>query len=85
MGWELRSGKRYFYKKWRVGDRVVSDYWGRNEMAELLAEDAEENRFIATTQGEIKREERNAESDVDRQLAEEATLLAAIVGALLCA
>jgi hypothetical protein len=52
-------------------------------MAELLAKDAEEVRFTTATGGEILHEERKAERDMDRQLAAEATLLAAIVGALL--
>jgi hypothetical protein len=52
-------------------------------MAELLAKDVEEVRFIAATGGEILHAERKAERDMDRQLAAEATLLAAIVGALL--
>jgi hypothetical protein len=83
MGWELRGGQRYYYRKKREGGRVISQYWGRNEMAELLAKDAEEDEFIARTQGEIERADRSAESDMDRQLTAEAALLGAIVSALL--
>jgi hypothetical protein len=83
MGWELRGGQRYYYRKRRVGDRVISEYLGRDDFAELLAKDAEEDQFIATTQGEIEHADRNAEREMDGQLEEECSLLGAIVGALL--
>jgi hypothetical protein len=38
MGWELRNGKRYYYRKIRRGRQVVSEYIGAGEFAELLFE-----------------------------------------------
>jgi hypothetical protein len=38
MGWEQRSGNRYYYRKQRQGRRVVSTYHGRGKIASLLAE-----------------------------------------------
>jgi hypothetical protein len=34
MGWETRSGKRYYYRKIRDGDRVFSQYVGDGPMGE---------------------------------------------------
>ena len=36
MGWELRNGKRYYYRKIRRGRRVISEYVGTGEFVELL-------------------------------------------------
>lgn len=37
MGWETRRGKSYYYLKQRVGGRVVSQYIGTGQVAELGA------------------------------------------------
>lgn len=37
MGWEPRSGRLYFYRKLRVGKRVVSQYWGKGPDAEVVS------------------------------------------------
>lgn len=36
MGWELRSGHLYYYRKKRIRGGVHSEYWGRGEDAELI-------------------------------------------------
>lgn len=38
MGWERRGDNLYYYRKRREGDHVVSEYVGRGEMTELLAD-----------------------------------------------
>jgi len=35
MAWEERNGKYYYYRKQRVGRKVVSQYVGSGELAEL--------------------------------------------------
>lgn len=36
MGWELRNGKRYYYRKSRHGRKVISEYIGTGEIAEIF-------------------------------------------------
>jgi hypothetical protein len=35
MGWEVRHGRRYYYKNERTGGRVVKQYYGKDEIARL--------------------------------------------------
>ena len=44
MAWEDRDGRRYYYRKRRVGRRVVSEYIGSGQMAELVSEQDEKDR-----------------------------------------
>jgi len=37
MAWEQRSGQRYYYRKKREGGRVISQYMGAGEIADLCS------------------------------------------------
>jgi hypothetical protein len=37
MGLETRGGRSYYYRKRRIGDRVISEYVGRGEFAQAIA------------------------------------------------
>lgn len=83
MGWELRSGKLYYYRKRREGGRVISEYVGRNDLAELMADQAEEQTFTGKLDAEIELEERKRETDMEQQLAVEASALVVLLNNLL--
>lgn len=57
MAWEDRNGRQYYYRKRREGRRVISEYYGSGEFAELLANldylDREEER----TKGQAQQRE----------------------------
>lgn len=66
MGLETRGGRSYYYRKRRIGDRVVSEYVGAGETARLIAvlEDLERDRE------DLRRHDEKAETDhVDAMIA----------------
>lgn len=61
MGWEVRRGKRYYYRKKRVNGRVRSIYCGSGIRAVLAAHEDEEKRRCTTEEAEkIKAAQRRA-------------------------
>ena len=56
MAWESRGNNEYYYRKQRIGDRVVSEYVGHGWLAEAVA-----------TLDEIERLEREQEREAWRQ------------------
>jgi hypothetical protein len=39
MGWEERNGNKYYYRKRRIGQTVVSEYVGKGFLAEMISQD----------------------------------------------
>ncbi len=61
MGWEMRRGKRVYYRKVRDGQRVRSVYCGSGERGERAArEDAERRASRCAPAGTVRVEERPA-------------------------
>lgn len=56
MAWEERSGRRYYYRSIREGERVRKEYIGAGEFVETLARSDEAIRLV-----------RKLERDGDRQ------------------
>ena len=62
--WEQRGSKQFYYKKVRRGQAVVSEYWGRDEAAHLIAERIQflkEDAFFSRDVRKIHREHESAE------------------------
>jgi hypothetical protein len=55
MALEERNGNYYYYKKEREGNRVFSKYYGKGELADLIAQMDEIKRY----EKEIEAEKRN--------------------------
>lgn len=70
MGWEERNGQRYYYRKRRVGDRVISEYVGTGKLAEMAAALDDLERAREKSQQQDRQQERAQygalESDVKR-------------------
>lgn len=56
MAWEERNGRMYYYRKKRIGKRVVSEYFGSGALAEALAVlDAEDRKHAKMKRQEWKK------------------------------
>jgi len=68
MALEERNGNYYYYKKERDGNRVVSKYYGKGELASLIAQMDEIERYEKAEKIEIQRKNREREAKVDREI-----------------
>lgn len=70
MGWELRNGKWYYYRKLRRSRRVVSEYIGAGEFAQLIylldESDREQIRNTQNTWQKIKSENHCADMEIEK-------------------
>jgi len=85
MGWERRGNQTYFYRKRRIGKRVVSQYIGKGEWVNSLVwldgldrQEREEQRWR-------ERQEQNADAAMDRAIAELSALVTQLTHASLLA
>ena len=62
MAWEKRGNKSYYYRKNRMGNRVISEYVGAGPRAELVAFLDEEDR----QRREYERQQWQEEKAIDR-------------------
>jgi hypothetical protein len=68
MALEDRNGRSYYYRKHRIGDRVISEYCGSGLLAELYAEADEQKRRETELERRTWREERESVLEIDRQV-----------------
>jgi hypothetical protein len=69
MGWEVRSGRPYYYRKERRGDRVVSHYAGGGPAGEIAARQDREGRAANDQAAEGRRRERERLADENKAMA----------------
>lgn len=69
MALEKRGGNYYYYKKERTGNRVVSKYYGKGELAALIAEmdeiEREEKRIKTLENLRFKQETEAIDREID--------------------
>jgi hypothetical protein len=86
MGWEQRGGRSYYYyRKVREDGGVRSEYVGSGLPAQICAEDDNAQRRDQAAQRATDRAKRQAEAEIDRQLADVESALAALTHATLFA
>jgi hypothetical protein len=70
MGWEERTGRRYYYRKRRQGGRVVSEYVGSGFLAELAAGMDETDRERKDLQRQAQQQLRAMSEELREQMAQ---------------
>ena len=69
MGWETRAGRLFYYRKRRIGRRVVSEYGGSGEAAAVVAaldaHERAERDARRKERREVRRQERAIDAKVD--------------------
>lgn len=85
MAWEQRRGRSYYYRKLRTGRRVRSQYVGAELRAQMAAAADEDQRRHRAAQRAADRTARQAEAQIDRQLASVESAIAAMTHAALLA
>ncbi len=70
MALEKRNGNYYYYKKERDGNRVVSKYYGKGELANLIAQMDEMERQGKEFESEKQKKNLRKLEQIDRDLSE---------------
>ena len=68
MAWETRGSGRYYYRKERQGDRVISEYVGTGSLAQMIANLDETSRRELEHERQVLAKEQAAEMVMDRDI-----------------
>jgi hypothetical protein len=85
MAWEERSGRRYYYRKRRDGDRVVSEYVGTGVVADIAENMVNTGEMYQMLERLHFKQLVAVEEEIDRQLEEYDKAVAVMVRAYLLA
>ena len=66
MNWEKRGKSDYYYRKYRIGNSVVSRYAGSGKIADLAAEHDQYERNLASLVNGIRRDTYQNEKEMDK-------------------
>lgn len=83
MGWENRNGRKVYYRKKRIGKRVVSEYIGSGEVATMLALLDKHERDQAERQRRTWRKTVQSEAGIDRLMDDAAKIVKTLTDATL--
>jgi hypothetical protein len=82
MGWEARArGGRYYIRKQRIGNRVISTYIGGGLRADVLAAQAAEAAYFRDLLREQRAAERREQQELDQAVADVCSLIGDITAA----
>jgi len=70
MAFEERNGNSYYYRKKRIGNRVVSEYIGKGELALMLYQMDKSKRKERESNAKKERRNREKIEEFDRDLFE---------------
>lgn len=83
MGWESRNGRQVYYRKKRIGKRVVSEYVGSGELANMLAMLDEHERDQAESRRRKWRKVMESEAGIDALMRDAGRMVKALTDATL--
>lgn len=83
MGWEKRGERKYYYRKRRVGERVVSEYVGTGRAIDLMAQLDVLEKDKAETERRVQRIGRQEVEALDKELGQVYALIEALTATTL--
>jgi hypothetical protein len=81
MPWIEKGNGRYYYRSRREGDRVISEYIGCGPLAEMIAQQDEQERIERQLERRHELEKRHAHKSIEREVDELSDLINCMVQA----
>ena len=81
MAWLKKGNHEYYYRSRRIGDRVVSEYVGSGPLANLIAEQDQDDRLERELERRSELEEQRSHKRLEQQADSAGDLINAMVQA----